>query len=153
VQADQSNHEQLARILEQFGPPDVVIDDGSHVGDHVVQSFQILFPRMTEGGIYVIEDLNASFVEGFGGSTPPGANTGIGLLRLLTEAAQSSDPTFRQYWRTQPPASSIAAEVAAVHIYAGIGFVEKAAPIPAPRPPRHPVRGWASETDPREHTT
>jgi hypothetical protein len=85
--------------------------------------------------------------------SPPGANTGIGLLRLLTEAAQSSDPTFKQYWRTQLPASSIAAEVAAVHVYARIGFVEKAVPIPARRPPRHPLRDWPSETDRGEQAT
>jgi hypothetical protein len=145
VRADQTNHHELAATLEQFGAPDIVIDDGSHVGEHVVATFQFLFPRMKAGGVYVIEDLCFSFVEHFGGSTPPSGQTGIGLLHSLAEAAQARDPTFKHLWGTDPPAPPIVEEVAAVHIYPGIGFVEKAVALPARPLPRRPLGPWYSD--------
>ncbi len=38
-------------------PPSIVIDDGSHQADHIMASFQLLFPRLASGGWYVVEDL------------------------------------------------------------------------------------------------
>lgn len=36
---------------------DIIIDDGSHIWDHLVISFEFLFPHLNEGGIYCMEDL------------------------------------------------------------------------------------------------
>jgi spermidine synthase len=36
---------------------DVVIDDGSHILEHQIKTFDILKNRMKEGGIYIIEDV------------------------------------------------------------------------------------------------
>ncbi len=35
---------------------DIVIDDGSHVVDHMIASLRMLWPRLVPGGTYVIED-------------------------------------------------------------------------------------------------
>jgi hypothetical protein len=48
----------LARRLGQF---DIIIDDGSHVSDHVITAFRTLFPRLADNGVYVIEDLSWSY--------------------------------------------------------------------------------------------
>jgi hypothetical protein len=37
-------------------PPSVLIDDGSHLLEHIVFTFQHVFPRLLPGGIYIIED-------------------------------------------------------------------------------------------------
>jgi hypothetical protein len=59
----------LASVIEQTGPLDIIIDDGSHVCKHVIKSFEFLFPRMREPGIYVIEDTQTSYWKGgYGGS-------------------------------------------------------------------------------------
>jgi hypothetical protein len=50
----------LARLSEH-GPFDIVIDDGSHVNRHILASFAKLWRHVTPGGIYVIEDLGASY--------------------------------------------------------------------------------------------
>jgi hypothetical protein len=39
----------------------VVIDDGSHVSRDIIRSFLIFFPQLKPGGIYVVEDLHASY--------------------------------------------------------------------------------------------
>lgn len=44
---------------------DIIIDDGSHNWDHQQISFDILFPRLKKGGIYLIEDLHTSFIDKF----------------------------------------------------------------------------------------
>jgi predicted O-methyltransferase YrrM len=56
---DQGDTEALSSILEtEFGgrPLDLVIDDASHLYQPTRASFEVLFPRLRKGGIYVIED-------------------------------------------------------------------------------------------------
>lgn len=36
---------------------DIIIDDGSHKLEHQIKSFEILFPKLLPGGIYIIEDV------------------------------------------------------------------------------------------------
>ena len=55
---DQSNEEFLKTL--GFKNYDIIIDDGSHIPDHQLISFKILFEFLNKGGIYVIEDLHVS---------------------------------------------------------------------------------------------
>jgi hypothetical protein len=134
VQGDQSSQDDLGLIIERFGQPDIVIDDGSHVGSDVIASFTYLFSRMRPGGIYVIEDVYCSFAEVFGGSESPGAGTALGLLDELMRAAQritpasarriARDTSLAELVERKALASGIVG-VAAVHVYPGIAFIEK----------------------------
>lgn len=40
---------------------DIVIDDGSHLNDHIIESYKILWPRIKPGGLYCIEDLGCTY--------------------------------------------------------------------------------------------
>jgi len=55
---DQSDKENLRRIaLANFTEPlDLVIDDASHMYEPTRASFEVLFPMLRPGGLYVIED-------------------------------------------------------------------------------------------------
>lgn len=56
---DQSDRPTLERILDdEFGdaPLDLVIDDASHLLGPTLATFNVLFPRLREGGLYIIED-------------------------------------------------------------------------------------------------
>jgi len=44
---------------------DIIIDDGSHITNDQVISFEYLFRRLNHGGIYVIEDVHTSYVKKF----------------------------------------------------------------------------------------
>ena len=55
--ADQGNVEDLERVVEAVPSFDVVLDDGSHRPDHQQISLDFLFPRLSPGGLYFIEDL------------------------------------------------------------------------------------------------
>lgn len=64
---DQSDHAFLASVIEEFGAPDAVIDDGSHVMQHVNATFAYLYPRMVDRGVYIVEDLHTAYIPDFGG--------------------------------------------------------------------------------------
>ena len=36
---------------------DIVIDDGSHILEHIIKTFTHIFPHVKKGGYYFIEDL------------------------------------------------------------------------------------------------
>lgn len=58
---DQSNPDFLQRLGEEFGPFNIVVDDGSHITDHQIASFNGLFARhVAARGLYFIEDTNTS---------------------------------------------------------------------------------------------
>lgn len=127
-QADQSSEADLRSVVDRHGPPDIVIDDGSHIGEHVLASFRFLFPLLRPGGIYVIEDLSTSYDPERGGGDPPPEATAVGLLQGLVNCAQSEDPTFlvRPDWGPAPKAPPYPG-VKSVHVYPGIAVVNKVA--------------------------
>jgi hypothetical protein len=61
---DGAVQERIAAIAPVF---DVILDDGSHRSSDIIAAFVALFPRLAEGGVYIIEDLHCSYDEGFGG--------------------------------------------------------------------------------------
>jgi demethylmacrocin O-methyltransferase len=65
----------LQRLCDEHGPFDIIIDDGSHVPQHVATSFFALFPRLADRGLYVIEDAQTTFWPQFGGSVLDGGPT------------------------------------------------------------------------------
>jgi hypothetical protein len=63
----QADSEFLRGVIAEMGGLDVVLDDGSHIGKHQRSSFETLFPLLSEGGIYMIEDTHTSYWRRFGG--------------------------------------------------------------------------------------
>jgi hypothetical protein len=61
--ADQSNEEDLNRLKHLLSDKNVffINDDGSHIPEHQLLTFNTLFPILAEGGIYIIEDIETSY--------------------------------------------------------------------------------------------
>lgn len=57
----------LEATIEEMGGVDLVLDDGSHDSNHIRTSFQTLFPKMSGGGVYMVEDLHAAYWSNFSG--------------------------------------------------------------------------------------
>jgi hypothetical protein len=52
----------LKQVLEEFGPFDLIIDDGSHHSSHIITSFNHLYADgLKDTGIYFVEDLHANY--------------------------------------------------------------------------------------------
>jgi len=60
VYGDQSEERTMDQLRAR-GPWDVIIDDASHVPEHVVFSLYSLWDSVKPGGMYVIEDLETSY--------------------------------------------------------------------------------------------
>jgi hypothetical protein len=69
---DQADPHFLKRVVQKIGQPiDIVLDDGGHFMHQQIISFETLFPHVSDGGIYVIEDTHTSYDKNFSnGSTP-----------------------------------------------------------------------------------
>lgn len=65
-QADQSNENDLKMVMSNINDSlDIIIDDGSHFGEHQVFSFMYLNKYLSKNGIYVIEDIQSNNIDKF----------------------------------------------------------------------------------------
>lgn len=64
---DQSDANFLASIVDEFGAPDIVLDDGSHKMSHIQASFAALYPNLSRNGVYVVEDLHTAYWDEYEG--------------------------------------------------------------------------------------
>ena len=53
----------LNNLTDEIGDLDVIIDDGSQINEHVIETFKILFPKLKNGEVYVIENSQSSYWE------------------------------------------------------------------------------------------
>ncbi|MQY19002.1 class I SAM-dependent methyltransferase [Nocardia macrotermitis] len=122
LQGDQSDPEDLARVLDTTGPLDIVIDDGSHRSEHVLTTFETLFPALREGGLYAIEDLQTSYWSAFGGRPPgpTGVPTSMEFLKLLLDGVNHEEIDGRE-----PQATD--AHIRGLHFYHNLAILEKGA--------------------------
>ncbi len=64
---DQSDPVFLQSVIDEFGAPDIVLDDGSHQMAHIRASFDFLYPRLPKNGVYMVEDLHTAYWAEYGG--------------------------------------------------------------------------------------
>lgn len=57
----------LGDVLAEFGVPDIVIDDGSHIMNDVNTTFAFLYSRIAAHGVYLVEDLQTAYWDRYGG--------------------------------------------------------------------------------------
>ena len=66
-QCNQTDAVALLRLVREYGGFDIIIDDGSHLNDDVIKTFQILFPTLRPNGIYAVEDTQTAYWQTWGG--------------------------------------------------------------------------------------
>jgi demethylmacrocin O-methyltransferase len=66
-QFGQTDSESLRRLSTEYGGFDIVIDDGSHLNEHVIKTFHVVFPLLRPNGIYVVEDTQTAYWPTWGG--------------------------------------------------------------------------------------
>lgn len=92
-QGDQSDVKFLKEVAKEIGEIDIIIDDGSHINEHVLITFKTLFPLLKKGGIYVIEDTQTSYWADYGGdvSNFNAPNTMLTFFKSLTDSLNAKD--------------------------------------------------------------
>lgn len=79
----------MESVVAEMGGLDIVIDDGSHISQHVVATFKILFPLLADNGYYWIEDLHTSYWPKWGGGLRR-RNSSIEFLKGLVDELHTS---------------------------------------------------------------
>ncbi len=67
VVGDANQPETSSRIAAICTDFDIVIDDGSHLSNDILNSFFIYFPLLKPGGIYIVEDAHTLYLNEWGG--------------------------------------------------------------------------------------
>lgn len=66
----------------------IIIDDASHINPMTIRTFEICFPHLASGGIYVVEDAHTSYweTEYLGNPKPGTEGTTMQYFKSLTDA-------------------------------------------------------------------
>ncbi|MDP3920786.1 MAG: class I SAM-dependent methyltransferase [Candidatus Omnitrophota bacterium] len=89
----------LDGVSREAGTLDIIIDDGSHVNTHILQSFETLFPKLNSGGVYIIEALHCSYqdLETAGGiGVREGSRQGLGWSGMHLNPESESFTNHRE---------------------------------------------------------
>lgn len=118
----QADPDFLRQVAKEFGPFDVVLDDGSHVNAHQHISLETLWPLMADGGLYMVEDCHTSYWPGFGG--------GFRERGSFIEKAKGWVDTMHSWYTDQDkifPFNKAAEHIQSVRFYDSIVVLERCA--------------------------
>jgi cephalosporin hydroxylase len=124
-QGSQDDENFLRKVVGEIGAPDIVIDDGSHYTHHVIKSFEVLFPLLKTGGIYAVEDLQASYWhstadEDWNGSEDLAApHTSMNFFKKLVDGLN-----YEEFRHAHEP-TYYDRNIVAMHFYHNLLFIEK----------------------------
>jgi hypothetical protein len=115
---DQSSPAFLESVVATVGQPDVIIDDGSHIMQHIDASFAYLYPRLPKNGVYLVEDLHTAYWEEYQG----------GYLRsssFIEKCKSLVDSLNAFHSRGAVPADEFARTTLSMHFYDSVVVFEK----------------------------
>jgi hypothetical protein len=119
---DQADPDFLRSVVEQHGPFDVVIDDGGHTMEQQIGSIETLFPTLSDGGVYIVEDSHTSYWDEFGGGEHR-EGTFIGWAKRRID-------DLHGYHRPEPIDPIWTTHVDAIHCYDSVVVLDKKARTP-----------------------
>jgi len=53
----------LAKVINEVGLPNIVIDDGGHKRSEQMETFKFIFPKLNPDSLYIIEDLQTNYLK------------------------------------------------------------------------------------------
>lgn len=57
----------INEIFSKYPKVDIVLDDGSHIMQHMIASFELMYDRIQPNGVYAVEDMHTCYWPKFGG--------------------------------------------------------------------------------------
>jgi hypothetical protein len=123
-QGSQIDFSYLDKVIDYIGRVDIIIDDGSHVNSHIIDSFKHLFPRPDREGIYVVEDLQTSYWEQFGGSSfcLDRSRTAVNFFKRLVDGLN-----HKEFINPRYSSNFFDENITGISWYHGMVFVQKGA--------------------------
>ena len=121
-QGNQVDDDFLSHIIDEIGELDIVVDDGSHLSEHVIHTFNFIFPRMKTGGIYVVEDTQTSYWKSMGGDykNHSNLNTTMNYFKNLSDGLN-----FREFVEPGYQPTYLDLNIYSIHFYHNLIFIYK----------------------------
>lgn len=112
----------LNEVKDDIGNLDIIIDDGSHINEHIIKTFEHLFPLLKKGGIYVVEDLQCSYWPWYGGNSVllNDPNTAMNYFSSLANGLNYKEYLIKGY---EP--SYFDKHIISLHFYHNMVFIYK----------------------------
>lgn len=112
----------LQSICNEVGEFDLIVDDGSHVNEHVIESFNFLFQKLKKGGIYVVEDTQTSYWSDYGGTSKDFNKEGTiyNYFKSLIDGLNHQEFMISDYQRSYYDSTIIS-----MHFYHNMIFIYK----------------------------
>jgi hypothetical protein len=132
-QGSQADPDIIATIAAERGPFDFIIDDASHISSLTIRSFELLYPHLKPGGLYIIEDTHMAYHAHWYGprearenpdsQLPDGKRTAMQFIRRLCDEVNYHGPSDlelypRRYW--------LGYSLEYVHCYYNTAIIRKA---------------------------
>ncbi|MEM9296793.1 MAG: class I SAM-dependent methyltransferase [Bacteroidota bacterium] len=115
----QSNSDVLRKLEGEIGPIDILIDDGGHMMSQQKITFDVMWPLLADGGVYLCEDLHTSYWKDFGGGYRK-SNTFIEKAKTWVDEINAWHSKEAKYNVTD-----LTRSIASVHFYTSMVVLEK----------------------------
>jgi demethylmacrocin O-methyltransferase len=118
-QADQAG---LAALNQEYGPFDIVVDDGDHKANDTLAALFCLFPLLAPNGLYFIEDIQTSYWAQYGGSslTPDCTDTPTRWLKLAVDIVNRGEILNDDNYPV-----SAGFEISSLHVHHNLAVLQK----------------------------
>lgn len=115
---DQSDVNFLQSVIDKYGNPDIVLDDGSHIMNHLIKTFEFLYYKVKDKGTYMVEDLHTAYWSEYDG----------GLKRdntFIEFSKNKIDEINAQHSRGAQSITEFTKTTQSMHVYDSIVVFEK----------------------------
>lgn len=129
----QTDPEFLGFVLSEIGSPDIIISDGSHIGDEEVETFKLLFPLIKNGGMYFLEDTHTLYNNHYSGAFQSNGRTKA--YNYFTDLVYHVDIAGRamtgnasyaiNHGMTDPPVPEFSRILESIHIYTSLWLFKR----------------------------
>lgn len=118
---DQANTEFLQKVLDEFGVPDIVLDDGGHYMHQMNTTFDHVYPKMKSGSVYMVEDTHCCYWPEHGGGVQ-NPNSFTNRCKNFIDLINAHE----SFYRSQPfEPNEFADTTFGMHIYDSVICFEK----------------------------
>lgn len=119
---DQTDPKFLNSIIKEYKKFDIIIDDGSHISKDIIFTFKHLFNYLNNNGLYIIEDLQTSYITRYGGSrlNLNKKRTSMNFIKKLADSVN-----YEQYDRPFFKKTPYDGLIKSVNFFQNIVFIKK----------------------------
>ena len=117
---DQEDREFLRSLTKEIPRIDILIDDGGHRMQQQINTFEVMFPYISENGVYLCEDMHTSYWKGWGGGGYRKKGTFIEYSKNFID--------YINAWHSQTPrlgVNDFTRTARSLHFYDSVLVIEK----------------------------